>query len=128
MSDDKTLREADFFRDVMDPFVCAMVTAEDPWDAYNEVAGMRGSMLDYLEWGVHGGQVYVARADLADLYVTGTTPIEEAHAAWPRAAGPAGRDVPVTPPDGAAAGVGRGQGRSGGSGSSMRVVPVRSRR
>ena len=87
MSDEEAAREADFFRDVMDPFVGAMGTAEDPWDAYNEVAGMRGSMVDYREWGPHGGQVFLAWTDLADLYVTGETPIEEDHAALRQAAG-----------------------------------------
>jgi hypothetical protein len=86
-ADDEAVREANFFQDVMDPFVNAMVTEVDPWDAYNELAGMRESMVDYLDWGIHGSQVLLAWTDLADLYVTGETPIEEAHAALRQAAG-----------------------------------------
>ncbi len=84
--DTDVVRQTVFFRDVMDPFVRAIITTDDPWHAYDEVARMRGSMLDYVEWGPHGGQVFVAWADLEDLYDTGKTPIEDAHAALRRAA------------------------------------------
>jgi hypothetical protein len=43
-------------------------------------------MIDYLDWGPHGGAVFVAWADLEDLYDTGKTPIPDAHAALRQAA------------------------------------------
>jgi hypothetical protein len=70
----------------MDPFVRAVLDAEDPWGAYEAVASMRSAMIDYLEWGPHGGAVFVAWADLEDLYDTGKTPIPDAHAALRQAA------------------------------------------
>lgn len=74
-------REAAFFRDVMDPFVRAVLEAEDPWDAYQSIASMRGAMTDYLDWGPHGGEMFVAWADLEDLYDKGKTPLSDAHGA-----------------------------------------------
>lgn len=55
-------------------------------EAYESVASMRSAMLDYLEWGPHGGEVFAAWADLEDLYATGKTPISDAHAALRQAA------------------------------------------
>ena len=67
--DDEAVREATFFR-----------------EAYEAVASMRSAMLGYLEWGPHGGAVFIAWADLEDVYDTGTTPIPDAHAALREAA------------------------------------------
>lgn len=83
---DDAEREAAFFRDVMDPFDRAVLEAEDPWDAYQSIASMRGAMTDYLDWGPHGGEVFVAWADLEDLYDTGKTPLSDAHGALRQAA------------------------------------------
>ncbi len=85
-ADDEAVREAIFFREEMDPFVRALLDADDPWEAYDSVASMRSAMLDYLEWGPHGGAVFVAWADLEDRYDTGKTPISDAHAALRQAA------------------------------------------
>lgn len=84
--DDEVVREATFFREVMDPFVRAVRDAEDPWQAYESVASMRSAMIDFLDWGPHGGAVFAAWADLEDLYDTGKTPIPDAHAALRQAA------------------------------------------
>jgi hypothetical protein len=78
--------EATFFRDVMDPFVRAVLDTDDPWGSYQSVASMRSAMIDYLAWGPHGGAVFGAWADLEDLYDTGKTPIPDAHAALRQAA------------------------------------------
>lgn len=83
---DETAREATFFSEVMDPFVRAVLDAAEPWVAYESVVSMRSAMVDYLDWGPHGGAVFVAWADLEDLYDTGKTPVSDAHAALRRAA------------------------------------------
>ncbi|MEJ7831851.1 MAG: hypothetical protein WKF79_02975 [Nocardioides sp.] len=51
---DDFARQEVFFRDVMDPFVRDLADADNPWDAYEAAASMRGVMLDYLEWGPDG--------------------------------------------------------------------------
>ena len=94
--DDEAEREGTFFREVLDPFVHAVLGAHDPWDAYESVSRMRSAMIDYLDWGPHGGAVFVAWADLEDLYDTGKTPIPDAHAAL-RAAATSWLDRPSVP-------------------------------
>lgn len=79
-------RQAAFFRDTMDPFVRVLLEAQEPWDAYEAVASMRGAMLDFVEWGPNGGDVFVAWAELEDLFESGKTPIPDAHAALRQAA------------------------------------------
>jgi hypothetical protein len=79
--DGDAVREATFFREVLDPRVRATLDVDDPWEAYESVVSMRSAMTDYLDWGPHGGAVFVAWADLQDLYETGKTPIPDAHAA-----------------------------------------------
>ena len=86
VEDDAAVREASFFHEVLDPFVHALLDAVDPWEAYEAVARMRSSMIDYLDWGPHGGAVFAAWASLEDLYDTGKTPIPEAHAILRQAA------------------------------------------
>lgn len=85
-ADDDAVREESYFREVMDPFVRAVLDADDAWEAYESVASMRSAMIDYLDWGPHGGAVFVAWANLEDLYDTGKTPIPDAHAALRQAA------------------------------------------
>ncbi|WP_243058844.1 hypothetical protein [Nocardioides sp. SR21] len=79
-------RQAAFFRETMDPFMRVLLDAQEPWDAYDAVVSMRGAMLDFVEWGPDGGAVFVAWAELEDLYETGNTPIPDAHAALRQAA------------------------------------------
>ncbi|MFN8195773.1 MAG: hypothetical protein U0R80_16035 [Nocardioidaceae bacterium] len=86
LEDAAALREATFFREVMDPFVRALLDTDEPWEAYESSANMRGAMIDHMDWGPHGGQVFIAWAELEDLYDTGKTPISDAHAALRRAA------------------------------------------
>lgn len=83
---DETVQEAIFFREVMDPFVRAALDADEPWGAYESIASMRSAMVDYLDWGPHGGAVFVAWADLEDLYDTGKTSASDAYAALRQAA------------------------------------------
>ena len=70
----------------MDSFVRAALDAEDPWDAYNSVVELRGALSDELDWLPHGGKVFMAWANLEDLYETGKTPIPDAHDAPRQAA------------------------------------------
>ena len=63
-----------------------MLDAGEPWAAYESVVSMRSAMVNYLDWGPHGGAVFVAWADLEDSYDTGKTPVSDAHAALRRAA------------------------------------------
>jgi hypothetical protein len=95
--DDLAKQEA-FFRDVMDPYVLVLVDAEDPWAAYEAVASMRGVMHDYLAWGPNGGAAFVAWSELEDVYETGKTPVDEAHAAL-RQAGVEWLERPAKPSD-----------------------------
>ncbi len=83
---DDVARQEAFLTGVMDPLVRVLLDAEDPWVAYEAAASMRGVMLDYLEWGPSGGAVFVAWAELEDLFETGKTPIPDAHEALRRAA------------------------------------------
>jgi hypothetical protein len=84
--DDKATREESFFREVMDASVRAVLSTKDPWEACESVVNVRSAMTDYLVWGMHGGAVFVAWADVEDLCDTGKTPITEAHAALWQAA------------------------------------------
>jgi hypothetical protein len=83
---DETAREAIFFSEVMDPFVRAVLDAGEPWSAYESVVSLRSAMVDYLDWGPHGGAVFAAWSGLEDLYDTGQTPAPDAHAALRQAA------------------------------------------
>ena len=74
-------RARDYFRERISPMVKSIVEEEDPWDAYEGVAHMRGLMLDDLEWLTNGGEAFVAWANLEDTFETGKTPVEDAHKA-----------------------------------------------
>jgi hypothetical protein len=56
-----------------------VLAATDAWDAYAAANGASGSLVDDLTWMPHGGQVYVAWAELTDLFEIGETPLERAH-------------------------------------------------
>ncbi|HET7531632.1 MAG TPA: hypothetical protein VFJ83_00700 [Nocardioidaceae bacterium] len=85
-NDDDLARQAELFSEVVDPYVKAALVAEDPWDAYDAVVSLRGALVDELDWLPNGGDVFVAWAELEDLYETGRTPIPDAHAALRKAA------------------------------------------
>ena len=84
--DDEVAREAALFTERIDPTVRKVLDAEDPWDAYDTVGKLRGDLFDDLDWLPHGGGVFVAWAEVEDLYETGKTPIPDAHAALRQAA------------------------------------------
>lgn len=71
---------------MVDPIAHAVLDAAEPWDAYNAAETGRAALTEYLEWGPHGGAVYIAWAELADVYETGKTPIIDAHATLRKAA------------------------------------------
>lgn len=79
-------RAAALFSERIDPIAREVLAARDPWDAH-EAAGRVGAALsDELDWLPHAGGIYVAWAELEDLYETGKTPIPDAHAALRQAA------------------------------------------
>jgi hypothetical protein len=63
-----------------------VLAAAEPWDAYREANRVCGVLVDHLTWLPHGGSVYVAWAELTDLYEVGGTSPEAAHEALRRAA------------------------------------------
>lgn len=79
-------RETELYLHKLDPIARNVVAASDPWDAYREALTVSGQLLDDLEWLPHGGRIYVAWAQLADVYDTGKTPIPDAHSALRHAA------------------------------------------
>jgi hypothetical protein len=79
-------REWHLFSQRLDPIVNRVLDAEDPWDAYHAATGLSAEIVDDLVWMPHGGAVYVAWSDLADLFESGKPPIPEAHAALTSAA------------------------------------------
>jgi hypothetical protein len=78
-------REWDLFREEIDPICLRVLEARDPWDSYGAACDCLGvGLLD--EWLPHGGGVYVAWAELTDLFETGKTNVDVAHNVLRRAA------------------------------------------
>lgn len=73
-------REFDFLRERIDPLAEETLLAVEPWHAYRVVVGIASAISDDLEWLPHGGAVYVAWAEVEDVYETGKTPVADAHA------------------------------------------------
>ena len=65
-------------RAVGDPMAHDVVRAVEPWDAYRAALGY-GAFLDDPDL-PHGGGLYVAWAELTDLFETGKTDDATAHA------------------------------------------------
>lgn len=74
-------REWVVFRERLDPVAKRVLEAEDPWGAYDEANSITGALVDDLVWMPHGGDVYIAWAELADQFESGKPPIAEADAA-----------------------------------------------
>lgn len=73
-------REVAFLRNALDGVAEAVLHAADPWAAYRAAEDASGALLDALEWLPHGGSVYIAWAEVIDLYETGKTPVSDAFA------------------------------------------------
>lgn len=87
-------RERVVLREGVDPLVAQLLACADPWDAYHLAVSIGGVLSDGLVWMPHGGHLYVAWAELTDVYEISATPLEEAHrllraaaAAWMRSSG-----------------------------------------
>lgn len=82
---DELEREWAFFNQVIDPLVREVLALDDAWAAYRRANEMYDLLSDPSPGGSwefpHSGSVYVAWAELTDLFETGKTPIQEAHAA-----------------------------------------------
>lgn len=87
---DDRAREWAFFTEVIDPVVRDVLALDDAWEAYRRTNDLSGLLTDTSPGGSwdlpHSGTVYVAWAELTDLYETGRTPIPDAHAALRQAA------------------------------------------
>lgn len=83
---DEQTRESEIFAQRIDPIAVEVISATDPRDAYRAATGISDALVEDLHWLPHGGRMYKAWAELADLYETGKTPIPDAHAALQRAA------------------------------------------
>ncbi|HEY6794495.1 MAG TPA: hypothetical protein VI248_07415 [Kineosporiaceae bacterium] len=79
-------RQAQFLGEEVDPIAQQVVDAADPWKAYEAAIEAPGALINELDWMPRGGLIYVAWAELADLYDAGKVPIGEAHAALRQAA------------------------------------------
>ena len=80
---DEQAREWAFFSGAIDPLVRQLLTFEDPWDAYRRALEVAALLTDTSPGGSfslpHSGAVYVAWAELTDVYDTGKTPVSDAH-------------------------------------------------
>ena len=84
-----------FYSRVVDPAVNEVLALDDAWEAYQRTLALTGLLTHTAPRGSwelpHAGEVFAAWARLPDLYDTGKTPIDEAHAilctaatsAWP---------------------------------------------
>jgi hypothetical protein len=93
-------REWAFYARVVDPAVNEVLALDDAWEAYHRTLALTGLLTDTSPGGSwelpHAGEVYAAWARLTDLYDTGKTPIDQAHATL-RDAGTKWLDRPSTP-------------------------------
>ncbi|MEV4141295.1 hypothetical protein AB0J72_55160 [Dactylosporangium sp. NPDC049742] len=78
-SDRDEERESQLLSTEIDPLAQAILDSVQPWDAYEVALEIPGRLLDALDWLPHGGALYGAWAELADLFETGKTPIPDAH-------------------------------------------------
>ncbi|WP_433088896.1 hypothetical protein ACQP1P_21900 [Dactylosporangium sp. CA-052675] len=85
-SDQDQERESQLLSAEIDPLAQAILDAAQPWDAYKVAVNIPGRFLDASDWLPHGGPLYRAWAELADLFETGKTPVADAHAALRQAA------------------------------------------
>ena len=78
-------REWAFLGRTADPLVRELLALDDPWEAYERGNHLSDLMTDTELGGSfelpHAGSIYVAWAELTDVYETGVTPIADAHAA-----------------------------------------------
>lgn len=63
----------------IDPIAREVLAATDAWDACAAANRTGGVLVDDLTWMPHGGQLYVAWAELTDLFEIGETSLESAH-------------------------------------------------
>ena len=68
-------REWQLLRQI-DPIARDLLAAADAWDAYTVANRATEILVDDLTWMLHGGQLYVAWEELADLFAIGETPLE----------------------------------------------------
>ncbi|WP_433200622.1 hypothetical protein ACQP00_29105 [Dactylosporangium sp. CS-047395] len=85
-SDQDEERESQLLATEIDPLAQAILDSVQPWDAYEAALEIPGRLQGALDWLPHGGALYGAWADLADLFETGKTPIADAHGALRQAA------------------------------------------
>jgi len=79
-------REAQFLAEEIDPIAQQVMDTADPWKAYKGATAAPEALVNAMDWMPHGGRIYVAWAELTDLYDAGKVPISEAHAALRQAA------------------------------------------
>lgn len=73
-------REAEWLSATVDPIAERLLTLVDPWDAYECALELVAAMAnDFFSQCPHGGSLYVAWAELTDLFETGKTSTEDAH-------------------------------------------------
>lgn len=83
-ANDEDARDGAFLSQVVDPGARRILEASDPWQAYRVANDTYPALLDHDL--PHSGALYVAWAELTDLFETGKTPVPDAHAALRRAA------------------------------------------
>ncbi|MBI9114640.1 hypothetical protein [Sanguibacter suaedae] len=81
---DEAARDAALLSELVDPGARQILEAEDPWQAY-EVANALFPPLVHQTMTLCGG-MFIAWAELVDVFETGKTPVADAHAALRRAA------------------------------------------
>lgn len=94
--DDGLRREWRLLSERLDPIARDVIAAEDPWAAYEVANAISGALIDDVPWMAHGGRLYVAWADITDLYEVGPVEPEVAHQILRRAAS-RWLDKPETP-------------------------------
>lgn len=62
----------------LDEVAASVLRAVDPWDAYRAASAASGALTGALDWLPRGGALYVAWADLTDLFEAGKTPVPDA--------------------------------------------------
>lgn len=79
-----------FYARELDPIAEEILSLTDPWQAYHRAIDLQSPLVDTSPGGgwdlPHTGEVYTAWAHQTDVYATGKTPIDEAHALLRRAA------------------------------------------
>lgn len=78
-TDDLLRREWQVLRERLDPIARDVLAADAPWRAYEAANAFSGALIDDVPWMPHGGRLYVAWADVTDLYEVGDVTLEVAH-------------------------------------------------